>query len=865
MFCLVPVLMLAAAALSIEEHRSILLVSDQIDTRTRPDVRGAIESASFWARAKASAASIFSSPDSNSIVTVDDSPTLVFLHTHRAMSLAEREALESLLGEGVRLSHYVPHHTHIVALTRAAIERVSAHPLVAWIGRVEPAHKVHGSLIDHVWRLTVSQTDACEWNVVLLDSIHAPAVRELVARLAVDKVAVVDEIDGGARLILNVPAMDVREARRLLAGLVESERVFSVERRLKHGAHNKYATWLAQSGIKEKRTVWAHGIRGEGQIVGCADSGLDTNHCFFNDPKQSPFSSSRETSPDHRKVIAYYAFAGADFTDDVGGHGTHVVGSIAGKAYQPNNPTEERVIGESNGAAPEAKIVFHDIGVTGGGLTVDSDVMDSKILQPAYRLGARIHSNSWGCSGQINICNQYDGGAAAVDKFVWENRDMLVLFAAGNDGQNAAAMTQTVGSPATAKSALVIGAQQSTFESFEEAIGYFDWVERKQEAEKALEVSNLDCCNPPAGTNERAIRKFCCADAAKQALLEDREHLGENSVAEFSSRGPTFDGRIKPDLLAPGQNIVSSHSDGDSSRGDHCGLDAPVLNNKAARLTMQGTSMATPHAAGNAALVRQYLTEGFYPSGKKTPGDAIAKPSGALIKALMIASTVELTGSIDKGNNGTWTRVDPIWPRYSIFQGFGALRLGNSLKFADEDRFDLFIDDVWSGANAAMAGPGLESNATQTYCFTPTDNSVVRAVLVYDDYPASPGAMIATLNNLNLIIGHTDADKVSGNFQTFKDARNTNEHAFFEKPRAGEQFHVQVRAYNVPQGPQPYAVAIIGRFSSVKKNCQWDIKDDFADATAEQYFPYGEVVGTAVGLSVLGLVLMAVIRILLKK
>jgi subtilisin family serine protease len=661
-----------------------------------------------------------------------------------------------------------------------------------------------------------------------------------------------------------VPALEVREARRLLAALVESERVFSVERRLKHGARNKYATWLTQSGIKEKRSVWAHGIRGEGQIVGCADSGLDVNHCFFNDPTQPRFSP-REESSAHRKVIAYYAFDGADFTDDVGGHGSHVVGSIAGKAYQPNNPTEERVIGESNGAAPEAKIVFHDIGKTNGGLTVDSDVMDSKILQPAYRLGARIHSNSWGCSGQIDVCNRYDGGAAAVDKFVWENRDMLVLFAAGNDGQNAAAMTQTVGSPATAKSALVIGAQQSTYESFEEAITFFDWAERKKQAEEALMVSNLDCCNPPSGTNERAIRKFCCADAAKQALVEDKEHLGENSVAEFSSRGPTFDGRIKPDLLAPGQNIVSTHSDGRTDGGDQCGLQPPLLDNNAARLTMQGTSMATPHAAGNAALVRQYLTDGFYPSGTKKPSDAMPKPSGAVIKALMIASTVELTGSIDKGNNGTWSRVDPIWPRYSIFQGFGALRLGNALKFADDNRFDMFLDDVWAGAPASMAGPGLESNGTQTYCFTPTDNSKIRAVLVYDDYPASPGAKLATLNNLNLIIGHTDDDKVSGNFQTFKDSRNTNEHAFFESPQTGKPFYVQVRAYNVPQGPQPYAVVILGRFASVKKNCEWVIQDDFADATPGQYFPYGEVIGTAAGLSVLGLVLMAVIRILLKK
>jgi hypothetical protein len=642
--------------------------------------------------------------------------------------------------------------------------------------------------------------------------------------------------------------------------------VFSVERRLKHGARNKYATWLAQSGIKEKRSVWAHGIRGEGQIVGCADSGLDTNHCFFNDPSQPRFSSSREEASAHRKVIAYYAFDGADFTDDVGGHGSHVVGSIAGKAYQPNNPTEERVIGESNGAAPEAKIVFHDIGKTNGGLTVDSDVMDSKILQPAYRLGARIHSNSWGCSGQIDVCNRYDGGAAAVDKFVWENRDMLVLFAAGNDGQNAAAMTQTVGSPATAKSALVIGAQQSTYESFEEAIGFFDWAERKKQAEEALMVSNLDCCNPPSGTNERAIRKFCCADAAKQALAEDKEHLGENSVAEFSSRGPTFDGRIKPDLLAPGQNIVSTHSDGRADGGDQCGLQAPVLDNNAARLTMQGTSMATPHAAGNAALVRQYLTDGFYPSGTKKPSRRHAEAVGRRDQGAddrvdrrahrldrqgqqrhLVARRPDLAALLDLPG----LRRAPPRQRAQV-------RRRQSLRHVPRRRV--------AGAPASMAGPGLESNDTQTYCFTPTDGS-----------RDSRRARLRRLSGVARRHGRDaeqpqpdhrphQRDKVSGNFQTFKDARNTNEHAFFETPQSRQAvLRAGARASTCRRARSRTPWSILGRFASVKKNCQWDIKDDFADATPEQYFPYGEVIGTAVGLSVLGLVLMAVIRILLKK
>ena len=45
--------------------------------------------------------------------------------------------------------------------------------------------------------------------------------------------------------------------------------------------------------------------------------------------------------------------------------------------------------------------------------------------------------------------------------------------------------------------------------------------------------------------------------------------------------------------------------------------------------------MATPIAAGAVTLIRQYFTEGFYPSGGKQPADAFL-PSGALLKAVLL-------------------------------------------------------------------------------------------------------------------------------------------------------------------------------------------------------------------------------------
>src|SRR5262249_17531827 len=94
----------------------------------------------------------------------------------------------------------------------------------------------------------------------------------------------------------------------------------------------------------------------------------------------------------------------------------------------------------------------------------------------------------------------------------------------------------------------------------------------------------------------------------------------ENKLAAFSSRGPARDGRRKPTVMAPGDLVTSS-----------------VGSSRYVYATYSGTSMATPAAAGAMALVRQYLTDGWYPTGAPVAANKFT-PSAALLRAMAVAA-----------------------------------------------------------------------------------------------------------------------------------------------------------------------------------------------------------------------------------
>lgn len=351
----------------------------------------------------------------------------------------------------------------------------------------------------------------------------------------------------------------------------------------------------------------------------------------------------------------------------------------------------------NKGMAPQANLVFQSIMDSSGGLGGLPSNL-STLFSQAYSAGARIHTNSWGAA----VNGAYTTDSRNVDDYVRKN-DMAVLFAAGNEGPNSG----TISAPGTAKNAITVGATENYRPSFG---SYADNI---------------------------------------------------NHVAQFSSRGPTRDGRIKPDVMAPGTFILSARSS--------LAPDSSFWANHDSKYAyMGGTSMATPIVAGNVAQLREH----FIKNRGITP-----KPS--LLKAALIAGATDVGLGFPNGN-----------------QGWGRVTLDKSLNTA-------FVNETSS----------LSTSQKATYSFNATSGKPLKISLVWSDAPASTSASVTLVNDLDLVITAPNGTKYVGNdftapFDNNWDGRNNVENVFINAPQSGT-YTVEVQAYNVPQGPQAFSLAIV--------------------------------------------------------
>jgi subtilisin family serine protease len=260
-------------------------------------------------------------------------------------------------------------------------------------------------------------------------------------------------------------------------------------------------------------------------------------------------------------------------------------------------------------------------------------------------------------------------------------------------------------------------------------------------------------------------------------------------VVGFSSRGWTRDGRIKPDVVAPGTSVVSARSDRNIYTGN-CTV-TPI----------SGTSMACPTVAGLAALVRQYYRQGYYPEGTAGSSPGLS-PSAALVKATLIASAVDLTTV----GCGAFETI----PAHE--QGWGLVQLDRALYFPGDDS-RLVVDDHRIGF-AGSRDPVVHTR------FEMKRAGPLKVVLVWTDAPSTSLADVNLVNDLDLAVTGPDGSFLgnvmdAGASHTGGDPDRLNNVEVVYLPQAlPGTWTVAVRPHVVNIGPQDYAVVITGPVST---------------------------------------------------
>lgn len=628
------------------------------------------------------------------------------------------DAKEELAAAGVPFVGYLPDNAFQVRLNDDARALLAGHAAVRFMGPYLAGYKVHP-------RLWPGSGDAVgEVTVRAFPGVGVDAIETALAARAPQaaRLQVSDLASGSLRFAVAGAARDhfVAEASQISG-------VALIEPYDRPVLHNNDALGPIQSNVAStiaanactNCSIFNRGLTGAGQIAAVADSGNDSDMCFQRydatpasiTDAQSPVPPSTGVIDLTHKMIAYYVQPGATAYDNnavctsspTSFHGTHTSATVVGDNFASLSTPVFAGINPGDGMAPNAKLVFQDVGHdTTGCLSGLNDPYN--MFRQASLAGARVHSNSYGAPSG----GAYTSDDATADRYLFDHEDMTIFFSAGNSGPGA----NTIGSPGNAKNVVTVG-----------ALG----------------------------------------------------HGNSTTIAGFSSRGPTDDGRTKPDITAPGVATISAS--GDTSH----------TSNNCSTKSLSGTSMACPTTAGGAALLRQYFEDGFYPTGAANPADALSA-NAPLVKATLLNGTLTLpAGGVFGSNTFGWGRVF----------------LDSNLAFTGEGR-DL---RVWNVPNT----DGLQTGGTTSYQVTVGTGQELRVTLAWSDAEASPGAGATLVNNLNLSVndGVTtylgNVFNASGNSQPggAPDVINSVEHVRLNAPIAGT-YTITVAAPTVPGNGRAY-------------------------------------------------------------
>ncbi len=683
-----------------------------------------------------------------------------------------QEWKDALAGAGGEILAYLPDYAFKVRMTPAQAATVEGLDEVAWVGVFQPAYKVSPTL-DPAAGLYEVQIERGA-NAGLITAAVASSGARVLRRSATTLLVSAD------------PAQ-----LEAIATVVDIAWVDTFRFNRKHNEQGGGVIMGADAAI-------ASGYDGSTQIAAVSDTGIGNGTASGAHPD---IPASRVTAIydwSAPNASGCYRVRGDGPQDVDSGHGTHVSVSVLGDGGPG---------GIGRGNAPAANLVFQATedyldfyAFCGGnqdgyyliGLPDDLRVH----YQQAYDAGARIHSNSWGS----DVSGDYTQDSADTDDFVWNNPDMAITFSAGNDGTDTSPANGTVdddsiGSPATAKNVITVGASENVRPDgwpCDTGLGYT--------SHDAYQTGQT--CSSMGGTQAGFLGTWGSrypADFFTAPLSNDSTAGNAEQMAAWSSRGPTDDGRIKPDVVGPGTWILSGYSSlyqegyGDpvNPQNNAFQWDGWGMPRTDAYKHMGGTSMSNPLVAGAATVVRDFYQKDFGHSA-----------SAALVKATIINSAHDMA---DENNDGA---DDNDFPIPNVHEGWGRVDLANAV-----DGSHQYVDN----------GTGVSTGGTATYTFgVAAAGSPFKASLVWSDYPSTAAAGVNLVNDLNLEVEAPNGTVYRGNVfgggwsQTGGsfDSVNNVENVYVQSAAAGT-WTVRVRGANTPFGPQPFALVADGNFGAV--------------------------------------------------